>query len=98
MAGKGERGGSFRIQRQDTQGRRRRVCHKRDIGQTMLWRSRRERQLKYRCKGKGALWETCTKEPRAAKIKYRFRKGYLRNIGGECVLAAGRFGSAQPLS
>jgi hypothetical protein len=42
-------------------------------------------------------WEGCPEENRAAKIKYRFRKYYLRNTGVVCVLAT-RFGNAQSLS
>jgi hypothetical protein len=45
-----------------------------------------------------AQLEGCPEGKSSVKIKHKFRKYYLRNTGGECVLALGRFGVAQSLS
>jgi hypothetical protein len=81
VAGQGDRGRTFRIHGQETQG----FHHDKGIGDRPHREGAGGRDSRnVGAKGRAAP-EGCPVGSRAAKIKYRFSKYLLRNIGGECV-------------
>jgi hypothetical protein len=54
-------------------------------------------KMKCRCKEESSSRRAAQKVPWEAKIKYKFSKSQFKDIKLERMLAAGRFGSTQPL-